>query len=165
VYKVSVGRPQGKRPLGRPKSGWEDGIWMDLRKIRWCMWSEFSWLRILTDGGLLWTRWWIFGFWRHGVSWLKWRKLVRVRSQVFAEASKKTTTVFWYIASCSLVEVDRRFSDTYCLHTHRSDDWDSTLVCNVCVTTRVHGAVCQKATSKLLIQLINKKNNNVSVMS
>jgi hypothetical protein len=26
VYKVSVGRPQGKRPLGRPKSGWEDGI-------------------------------------------------------------------------------------------------------------------------------------------
>jgi hypothetical protein len=27
-----------------------------------------SWLRIGTSGGLLWIRWWTFGFWRHGVS-------------------------------------------------------------------------------------------------
>jgi hypothetical protein len=31
VYRVSVGKPQGKRPLQRPKRRWEDGIKMDLR--------------------------------------------------------------------------------------------------------------------------------------
>jgi hypothetical protein len=33
VYKVSVGKPKGKRPPGRPKLRWEDGIRMDLREI------------------------------------------------------------------------------------------------------------------------------------
>jgi hypothetical protein len=33
VYKVLVGKPQGKRPLGRPRRRWEDGIRMDLREI------------------------------------------------------------------------------------------------------------------------------------
>jgi hypothetical protein len=37
VYKVLVGKPEGKRPLGRPLSRprrrWEDGVRMDLRKI------------------------------------------------------------------------------------------------------------------------------------
>jgi hypothetical protein len=33
VYKVLVGRPEGKRPLGRPRRRWEDGIRMDLREI------------------------------------------------------------------------------------------------------------------------------------
>jgi hypothetical protein len=32
VYKVLVGKPEGKRPLGRPR---EDGIIMDLREIGW----------------------------------------------------------------------------------------------------------------------------------
>jgi hypothetical protein len=32
VYKVLVGKPEGKRPLGRPKRRWEDGIRMDLRE-------------------------------------------------------------------------------------------------------------------------------------
>jgi hypothetical protein len=31
VYKILVGKPEGKRPLGRPWRGWEDGIRMDLR--------------------------------------------------------------------------------------------------------------------------------------
>jgi hypothetical protein len=35
VYKVLVGKPKGKRPLGRPKHSWEDGITMDLREIGW----------------------------------------------------------------------------------------------------------------------------------
>jgi hypothetical protein len=35
VYKVLVGKPEGKRPLGRPRRGWEDGIRMDLREIGW----------------------------------------------------------------------------------------------------------------------------------
>jgi hypothetical protein len=33
VYKVLVGKPEGKRPLGRPRRRWEDGIGMDLREI------------------------------------------------------------------------------------------------------------------------------------
>jgi hypothetical protein len=33
VYKVLVGKPEGKRPLGRPRRRWEDGIRMDLGKI------------------------------------------------------------------------------------------------------------------------------------
>jgi hypothetical protein len=33
LYKVLVGKPEGKRPLGRPRRKWEDGIRMDLRKI------------------------------------------------------------------------------------------------------------------------------------
>jgi hypothetical protein len=33
VYRILVGRPEGKRPLGRPRRRWEDNIKMDLRKI------------------------------------------------------------------------------------------------------------------------------------
>jgi hypothetical protein len=33
VYKVLVGRPEGKRPLGRPRRRWEDNIKLDLREI------------------------------------------------------------------------------------------------------------------------------------
>jgi hypothetical protein len=32
LYKVLVGKPKGKRPLGRPRRKWEDGIRMDLRE-------------------------------------------------------------------------------------------------------------------------------------
>jgi hypothetical protein len=32
VYRLSVGRPEGKRPLGRPRRRWEDNIKMDLRE-------------------------------------------------------------------------------------------------------------------------------------
>jgi hypothetical protein len=35
VYRVLVGKPQGKRPLGRPRRRWEDGIKMDLGGIGW----------------------------------------------------------------------------------------------------------------------------------
>jgi hypothetical protein len=33
VYRVLVGRPEGKRPLGRPRRMWEDNIKMDLTEI------------------------------------------------------------------------------------------------------------------------------------
>jgi hypothetical protein len=33
VYRVSVGRPEGKRPLGRRRCRWEDNIKMDLKEI------------------------------------------------------------------------------------------------------------------------------------
>jgi hypothetical protein len=35
VYKVLVGKPKEKRPLGRPRHRWEDGIKMDLRETSW----------------------------------------------------------------------------------------------------------------------------------
>jgi hypothetical protein len=35
VYRVLVGKPEGKRPLGRPRRRWEDGIKMDLRESGW----------------------------------------------------------------------------------------------------------------------------------
>jgi hypothetical protein len=33
VYRVLVGKPEGKRPLGRPRLIWEDNIKMDLQKV------------------------------------------------------------------------------------------------------------------------------------
>jgi hypothetical protein len=33
MYKVLVGKPEGKRPLGRPRRRWENGIRIDLREI------------------------------------------------------------------------------------------------------------------------------------
>jgi len=33
VYRVLVGKPEGRRPLGRPRRGWEDNIRMDLREV------------------------------------------------------------------------------------------------------------------------------------
>jgi hypothetical protein len=53
VYKVLVGKPEVKRPLGRPKGIWEDWIRMDHRETGWGVWSGFSWLRIGTAGGIL----------------------------------------------------------------------------------------------------------------
>jgi hypothetical protein len=35
VYKVLVGKPEGKRSQGRPRTRWRDGIRMDLRDIGW----------------------------------------------------------------------------------------------------------------------------------
>jgi hypothetical protein len=33
VYRVMVGRPEGKRPLGRPRPRWEDNIKMDIQEV------------------------------------------------------------------------------------------------------------------------------------
>jgi hypothetical protein len=35
AYRILVGKPEGKRPLGRPRRRLEDNIRMDLRKIGW----------------------------------------------------------------------------------------------------------------------------------
>ena len=44
VYRVLVGKPEGKRPLGRPRRRWEDNIKMDLQEVGyWGMdWVELS---------------------------------------------------------------------------------------------------------------------------
>jgi hypothetical protein len=46
VYKVLVGRPGGKRPLGRPRHRWEDNIKMDLREIGI---SGMNWVQLAQD--------------------------------------------------------------------------------------------------------------------
>jgi hypothetical protein len=46
VYKVWVGKPEGKRPLGRPRRRWEVGIRMDLRKIGL---GVVDWIRLPQD--------------------------------------------------------------------------------------------------------------------
>jgi hypothetical protein len=43
LYKVLVGKPEGKRPLGRPRRRWEDGIRMDLREIGL---GDVDWIRL-----------------------------------------------------------------------------------------------------------------------
>jgi hypothetical protein len=53
VYKVLVGKPEERRPLGRPRRRWEDGVRMDLREIGLGVWIGFDWLRIGTSVGLL----------------------------------------------------------------------------------------------------------------
>jgi hypothetical protein len=53
VYRVLVRRPEGKRPLGRPRRRWDDNIKMDLREIGIDGRTGFSWLRIGSSGGLL----------------------------------------------------------------------------------------------------------------
>jgi hypothetical protein len=46
VYKVLVGKPEGKRPLGRPRRRWEDGIRMHLREIGL---RGGDWIRLAQD--------------------------------------------------------------------------------------------------------------------
>ena len=53
VYRVLVGKPEGKRPLGRPRRRWEDNIKMDFRKWDVVVWIGLNWLRIGTGVGNL----------------------------------------------------------------------------------------------------------------
>ena len=39
VYRVLVGKPEGKRPLGRQRRRWEDNIKMDIQKVGWGAWG------------------------------------------------------------------------------------------------------------------------------
>ena len=48
-----MGKPEGGRPLGRPRHRWEDNIKVDLREVGWGAWAGLIWLRIGTGGGLL----------------------------------------------------------------------------------------------------------------
>jgi hypothetical protein len=54
AYNILVGRPEGRRPLGRPRRRWEDNIKMDLGEIGFGGDVDgFIWLRIGTGGKLL----------------------------------------------------------------------------------------------------------------
>jgi hypothetical protein len=46
AYKILVGKPEGKRPLGRPRRRWVDNIKMDLREIG-C--DDMDWIDLAQD--------------------------------------------------------------------------------------------------------------------
>jgi hypothetical protein len=46
VYRVLVGKPEGKRPLGRPRCRWEDNIKMDLQEVE-C--GDMDWIGLAQD--------------------------------------------------------------------------------------------------------------------
>jgi hypothetical protein len=43
AYRILVGKPKGKRPLGRPRHRWVDNIKMDLREIGW---DGMDWIKL-----------------------------------------------------------------------------------------------------------------------
>jgi len=47
VYRFLVGKPEGKRPLGRPRHRWEDNIKMDLQEVG-C--GDMGWIYLAEDG-------------------------------------------------------------------------------------------------------------------
>jgi hypothetical protein len=52
AYRILVGKPEGKRPLERPRNGWVKNTQMDLREDG-MVWIGLIWLRIGNSGGLL----------------------------------------------------------------------------------------------------------------
>jgi hypothetical protein len=46
AYRILVGKPEGKRPLGRPRHRWLDNIRMDVREI---VWGGMDWIDVVQD--------------------------------------------------------------------------------------------------------------------
>jgi hypothetical protein len=46
AYRILVGRPEGRRPLGRPRRRWEDNIKMDIREVGW---GDMNWIDLAQD--------------------------------------------------------------------------------------------------------------------
>jgi len=46
IYRALVGKPEGKRPLGRPRHRWEDNIKMDLQEM---VWGSMDWIMLAQD--------------------------------------------------------------------------------------------------------------------
>jgi hypothetical protein len=46
AYSVLVGKPEGRRPLGRPEHRWEDNIKMDIREV---VWVGMDWIDVAED--------------------------------------------------------------------------------------------------------------------
>jgi hypothetical protein len=46
AYRILVGRPEGRRPLGRPWRRWEDNIKMDIREVGW---RGMNWIELAQD--------------------------------------------------------------------------------------------------------------------
>jgi hypothetical protein len=53
AYRLLVEKPEGKRPLGRPRRRWVDNIRMDLVEVGWCDVDWIGLAQIGTGGELL----------------------------------------------------------------------------------------------------------------
>jgi hypothetical protein len=51
AYRILVGRPERRRPLGRPRHRWEDNIKMELQEEGW---GGMNWIELAQDR----DRWW-----------------------------------------------------------------------------------------------------------
>jgi hypothetical protein len=49
LYRVLVGKPERKRPMGRPRLRWEDNIRFDFQEVGFGVWTGLGWLRIETS--------------------------------------------------------------------------------------------------------------------
>jgi hypothetical protein len=67
VYKVLVGKHEGKRPLGRPRRRWEDGIRMDVKEF---VLRGVDWIRLAQDRD-------------------RWRAVLKLVSSTFAKANHR----------------------------------------------------------------------------
>ena len=56
AYRALVRKPEGTRPLGRPRLRWEDNIKIELKVIGWVLGLDWSGSGLWTVGGLLWIR-------------------------------------------------------------------------------------------------------------
>ena len=81
VYMVLVGKPEGKRPLGRPRRRWEDNIKMDLQEVG-C--GDMDWMVLAQDRD-------------------RWRALVNVVMKL-----RVPWNVGKFLSSCKLVSFSRR---------------------------------------------------------
>jgi hypothetical protein len=81
AYRILVGKPEGKRPLGRPRRKWVDNIKMDLREIGW---DSMDWIDLAQDRD-------------------QWRALVKtvMNLRVLYKAGK-------YLSSCTIGSFSRR---------------------------------------------------------
>jgi hypothetical protein len=61
VYKVLVGKSEEKRPLGRPRRRWEDGIRMDLREIGGSTFWGYVGINSMLSGSTVTTAWRVLG--------------------------------------------------------------------------------------------------------
>jgi hypothetical protein len=46
AYRILVGRPEGRRPLGRPRRRWEDNIKMGVQEVGW---GSMDWIELAQD--------------------------------------------------------------------------------------------------------------------
>jgi hypothetical protein len=71
--------------------------WNQNGSLAWGVWIGFDWLRIGTGGGLLWVRWWTFGFLRHRVSLSK--------SSGPHNSEYEDDSLLWYCTSVTVVQL------------------------------------------------------------
>jgi len=134
VYRVFVGKPDGRRPLGRHRRRWEDNIKMDLQEVKW---EDTDCIDLARDrervGGHLWMRQWTFGFHKTLGIWDSgpWSKYVHTKTQweegegriVLGHNTGGKLVILWPRCSCLLEFGFQMDSCIYIVELHLSGRW------------------------------------------